>query len=253
MEFCKNYHPLNKFNTHKERIMKTYLIAALLSAFTLTAFSQTIDTRRKMEVNGSAEAEVTPDIIYVAVSLKEYLKDNNSKKKVSIDELERQLQTAVQNAGVPKENFTINNISSYNTTLQKKKNPDFLVSKQYRIKVTDLNKFNQIMEALDPKGIQYTNIESYDYSKIESLKRELKIKALQAAKDKATYLATALDDKVGDALEVQEINNESFPQPIYRANVMFEKASSDASVSSPEIDFKKIKLNYQMRVVFELK
>ncbi len=233
--------------------MKTYLILALLSVFTLTAFSQTVDTRRKLEVNGSAEAEVTPDIIYLGISLKEYFKDNNNKKKVSIDELERQLQAAVLSAGVPKENFMVNNVSGY-TTVQKKKSPDFLASKQYRIKVTDLNKFNQIMDALDEKAVQYTNIESYDYSKIESLKKELKIKALQAAKDKAAYLAAALDDKVGDALEVQEINNESYPQPMYRANVMMAKTSLEsADASSPEIDFKKIKLNYQMRVVFELK
>lgn len=255
MELGKTLHPWFKLNTHKTHIMKKYIIPALLGIFTATtALSQTVDLRRKIEVNGSAEAEVTPDIIYVSISLKEYLKDNNSKKKVDIDDLERQLQNAVLNAGISRENFTVNNISSYNNSWEKKKNPDFLVSKQYQIKVTDLNKFNQIMGALDPKAVQYTNIDSYDYSKIESLKKELKVKALQAAKDKAVYLATALDDKVGDAIEVQEINNESYPQPVYRANVMMAKASSLAEdAASPEVDFKKIKLNYQMRVVFELK
>lgn len=231
--------------------MKNYLLIALLSVFSTTAFSQQTDTRRKLEVNGTAEAEVTPDIIYVGISLREYFTDNNNKKKVSIYNLERRLQDAVTKAGIAKEDFTINNVSGY-TSWEKKKTPDFLISKQYRLKVTDLNKFNNIMESLDPKSVQYTNIESYDYSKIETLKRELKIKALQAAKEKATYLATALDDKVGDALEVQEINNEFYPQPMYRANAMFKNAEV-ADASSPEIDFKKIKLNYQMRVVFELK
>ncbi|WP_374165705.1 SIMPL domain-containing protein [Arcticibacter sp. MXS-1] len=234
--------------------MKKYVIIALLSIFCYSAYSQTIDTRRKIEVNGSAEAEVTPDIIYFSVSLREYFKDNNIKKKVEIDDLEKQLLAAVTNAGVPKENFTVNNISSYASSLQKKKNPEFLISKQYRIKVQDLNRFNQIMEALDTKAVQYTNVDSYDYSKIESLKKDLKIKALQAAKDKATYLATALNDGVGKALEVQEINNEYYPQAIYRANASFSKlAEASADNSSAEIDFKKIKLNYQMRVVFELK
>ncbi len=236
--------------------MKKYLIIALLSIFTSTAFSQSsnaVDYRRKMEVTGSAEAEVTPDIIYVAVSLKEYFKDNNTKKKIDIDDLEKQLLNAVLAAGIPKENFTVNNVSSYTTTIQKKKNPDFLVSKQYRLKVSDMNSFNQIMESLDQKAVQYTSIESYDYSKIQELKSDLKIKAIQAAKYKATYLAAALDDKVGDALEVQEINNEYYPQPLYRtANVAFSKAEA-ADGGSAEIDFKKIKLNYQMRVVFEIK
>ncbi|WP_026897796.1 SIMPL domain-containing protein [Daejeonella oryzae] len=233
--------------------MKSLLITAFLSVFALTAFSQNIDNRRKIEVTGSSEAEVTPDIIYIGISLKEYFKDNNSKKKIEIEDLERQLQTAVLNAGIPKENFMINNISSFNYYWDKKKNPDFLAKKQYRIKVTDLTKFNQIMSAVDPKGIEYSNIESYDYSKIESLKSELKIKALQAAKAKASLLAESIGEKIGGAIDIQEINNEYYPQPMYRSNVMMKSDALSEVSSMPEIDFKKIKLNYQMRTVFELK
>lgn len=233
--------------------MKKLLTAALLSIFTMSAFSQQVDTRRKIEVIGSAETEVTPDIIYLSISLKEYFKDNNNKNKVGIETLERQLQTAVLKAGIPKENFTVNNINSYTNTWQKKQKPEFLASIQYRIKVTDLTKLNDILTAVDPKGVQYTNIESYDYSKIESVKKELKVKALQAAKEKASYLASALNDNLGDALEIQEINNEIYPQPMYRANAMFKSDTMAESVDMPEIDFKKIKLNYQMRTVFELK
>ena len=232
--------------------MKTILAAALISIFSLNAFSQTIDTRKKIEVNGTAEAEVTPDIIYVSLSLKEYFKDSANKKKVEIEELEKQLQTAVLAAGIPQEDFTINNISSYTTWWEKKKSPEFLARKQYRIKMTDLTKFNQIMSAVDPKGIEYSNIESYDYSKIESLKKDLKIKALQAAKEKANYLITSIGGTLGSPLEIQEINNEYYPQPIYRANTMMKTESADAA-PMPDIDFKKIKLTYQMRAVFEIK
>jgi hypothetical protein len=234
--------------------MKRLVLIALLSIVALSGYSQNVDTRRRIEVSGSAEAEVTPDIIYVGISLKEYLRDG--KRKVEIEELEKQLQTAVINAGIPKENFTINNISSFNYAYERKKNPAFLARKQYRIKVTDLNKYNQIISAVDPRAVEYTNIESYDYSKIESLKQELKIKALRAAKDKASYLADAVGDKVGDALEIQEINNEYYPQPMYRANatMSMEKGMGAQDMAPmPDIDFKKIKLNYQMRAVFELK
>ena len=161
--------------------MKKLITAAILVFVTISGFAQNVDTRRKIEVSGSAEAEVTPDIIYVGISLKEYFRDNANKRKVEIEELERQLQKAVMDAGIPKENFTINNISSYNYAFEKKKNPEFLARKQYRIKVTDLNKFNQILSAVEPRAVEYTNVESYDYSKIETLKQELKIKALRAA------------------------------------------------------------------------
>ena len=104
---------------------------------------------------------------------------------------------------------------------------------------------------VDQKGIESTNIERYDYSKIESLKKELKIKALIAAKDKATYMVEAIGEKIGSTLEIHEINNESYPQPMYKANVMMMNAAADSTL--PGIDFKKIKLNYQVNAVFELK
>jgi len=231
--------------------MKNMIALALLSVFSLSALSQNIDTRRKIEVNGSAEAEVRPDIIYIGMSLKEYFKDSNNKKKVEIEELERQLQSAVLKAGIPQENFTINNISSYNNWWEKKKTPDFLARKQYRIKVTDLTKFNEIMSAVDPKGIEYSNIESYDYSKMESLKKELKIKALQNAKEKAEYLINSIGGTLLGPLEIQEINIDAQPEIMNFARTVLRAASSEDGM--PEIDFKKIKLNYQMRAVFEIK
>ena len=156
--------------------MKKCFISFLLLGMVLSTTAQTIDLRRKIEVSGTAELEVTPDIIYIGISLREYM---DGKKKMEIEELERQLQTAVIKAGIPKENFTINNISAYNYTWDRKKNPDFLASKQYRIKVTDLNKWNQILNSVNSRGVQYSNIDGYDHSRIEEYKRDLKIKALK--------------------------------------------------------------------------
>lgn len=233
--------------------MKKLLALAFVAFFSVSAMAQQVDLRKKITVSGTAETEVTPDIIYLSISLKEYLKDGNSKKKVEINELETQLYNAVQSAGISRDNLTINDISSYNTAAEKKKNPDFLVSKQYRLKVTDLNKWNAIIGSIDPKGVAYTNIDSYDYSKIEVLKQQLKIKALQAAKAKATYLVESIGSQLGNVIDIQEVNNESYPQPIYRTNMMMKGAMADTEAVSPDIDFKKIKLSYIMNTVFEIK
>ena len=106
---------------------------------------------------------------------------------------------------------------------------------------------------VDAKGVAYTNIDSYEYSKVEVLKKELKIKALQAAKAKATYLVEALGNQLGSVIDIQEINNESYPQPVYRTNMMMRAADAESAAPSAEIDFKKIKLSYVMNTVFEIK
>jgi len=229
--------------------MKKLFFAALV-LFTVAANAQTVDLRRKIEVTGTAEAEVTPDIIYFSISLKEYMDGRN---RVSIDVLENQLEKAVLAAGLPKEDFTVNNISGY-TTYQKKKDPNFLASKQYRIKFHDLNKVNQILGSVDPKGIESTYIESYDYSKMTELKKELKLKALIAAKDKATYLLDGIGEKLGGAIDITEVEDNN-PSPMmrnfaFKANTL---VAADQSAADSDIDFKKIKLNFQIRAIFEIK
>lgn len=228
--------------------MKNLFLLTILITFTYNTFAQNVDLRRKIEVTGTAEQEVTPDIIYVSISLQEYI---NGKNKITIDQLEGQLENAVKAAGIAKEDFTINNISAYNNTYQKKKNPDFLASKQYSIKFHDLDKFNQILSQVDPKGVQSTNINSYDYSKINDLKRDLKIKALLNAKEKATYLLNSIGDKTGDAISITEADNSNYPVP--RA-VMYKSMAMNASSTPVEsdIDFKKIKLSFQVNAVFEI-
>ncbi len=228
--------------------MKKLFILIALAAITCNAFAQSVDLRRKIEVSGIAEKEVTPDIINVSISLQEYL---NGKTKVTIDQLESQLENAVKEAGIAKEDFTINNVSAWNNTYNKKKTPDFLASKQYSIRFRDLNKYDQILSKIDPKGIQSTNIDSYDYSKIAELKRDLKIQALLAAKEKATYLLNSINDKVGDAISITEVDNSNFPTP--RPMMFANKAMvANAAPAESDIDFKKIKLSFQINAVFEI-
>lgn len=227
--------------------MKKLLLLLFLTSITCTTFAQTVDLRRKIQVTGSAETEVTPDIIYFSISLKEYL---NGKNKVGITTLESQLQKAITAAGIAKADFTINNLSSYNYVPEKKKNADFLAAKQYRLKLKDLNKINQILDAVDDKGIESTGIDGYDYSGIEALKSDLKLKALKNAQAKASFLLNGIGEKLGGAIDIQEINNEPMQQPVFRAMMM--KTSSTEAEPQPDIDFKKIKLNYQVQAVFEI-
>jgi uncharacterized protein YggE len=230
--------------------MKKLFILTALIVTSYSTFAQNIDLRRKIEVTGIADQEVTPDIINVTISLQEYI---NGKTKVTIEQLENQLEGAIRDAGIPKEDFTINNLSAYNNTYQKKKNPDFLASKQYGIKFHDLNRYNQILSKVDAKGIQSTYIDSYDYSKIDQLKNELKLKALLSARNKAGYLLQGIGETLGHVINITESDNSSYPQP---RQVMFKTMTLNEVRVAPaesDIDVKKIKLSFQVNAVFEIK
>ena len=239
------------------RLIKTLAISTLIFATAFASNAQTMEKPllKKIEVNGSAEQEVLPDEIYVSISLREYFKDKDNKNKVDIMVLEKQLQKAVEEAGILKENFTIGAINGYREWWGKKKPTTFLETKNYILKVSNLYKIDGIVSKVEEKGVAGINIDRYEFSKIEQLRRDIKIKALQAAKEKAKYLLEGIGEQLGEAIEIIEIDNGYTPQPVY-ANVMMRSAKmemADAAMPESTIDVQKIKVRYEMKAVFKIK
>lgn len=242
--------------------MKKLAVLLLGMFMTATSFAQTIaiqPPQKKIEVTGSAEMEITPDEIIVNITLREYYKGKNNTNKVPITTLEAQLQKAVQDAGFPKENFTIANVFGYNYDQwwkKKKNDPEFLARKQYSLKVNRLDKINGILAAVDEEGIEAVNVASYTHSKMDEYRKTVKMNALKAAKDKATYMLSAINANIGDVLEVQEFNTDSYSDVRPEAaNMMVRSFAKDAAGSAPDsnIDFKTIKVRAEVRAVFGIK
>ena len=241
------------------KLAKALLISTLIFTNAIVSNAQQVIMEKplvkKIEVTGSAEQEVLPDEIFVTVSLREYFKDKDNKNKIDIMVLEKQLQKAVEEAGIPKENFTIGTINGYREWWGKKKPTTLLESKSYIIKVPNLYKIDGIISKVDDKGIAYTNIDRYEFSKIEQLRKDIKIKALQAAKEKAKYLLEGIGEQMGEALDIIEIDQSYTPQPVY-SNMMMRSARVEVAADAmPEsnVDVQKIKVRYEMKASFRIK
>lgn len=235
---------------------KLILSISIVILSTLTQFSMAQESSylKQIQVEGSAEKEVVPDEIYIAITLKEYFKEKENKTKVNIASLEKQLKKAVEEAGITKENFMISEISGGLQWWGKRKPEIFCESKEYMLKVEDLSKIDGILLKVDEKGKAYVRIEKTAYSKMPELRKEIKIKALQAAKAKAKYLLEAVDEQLGEVLNITEIESNNY----YHARSAFSNVaiSSDAapeSSSESTIGIEKIKVKYEMKVVFRIK
>lgn len=230
--------------------MKRILFIGLM-AISFTTFAQD-KVVKKISVSGSASMEVVPDEIFVQINLKEY---KNGSKKVDLNKLESELVAAVKTLKIPEENLMVQNISGYNWNWKKRKSEDFLATKSFKLKVSDLKKINELVKKLDSEGINSMNVVSYEHSKIEEFRKQLKIEAIKAAKDKAAYLLAAVDEELGGVIDVVENGAQPTYTPQYRAraynsNVAFE--STDAGYNS-DVEFQKIKLQAEINVVFEIK
>lgn len=221
------------------------------------AQTNNIESSRKVATKGYAEKEVTPDIIYLSISLKEFYMDGNTKKKIAIETIEKQLFDAAMVAGIKKEDFTIQNIYSYNYE-NKKKNNEMLQSRQYRIKVTNLAGLNTMLDKIDPQGLQSTSISGYDHSQKREIEKELKTAAVKDARQNAEILAAADGQSVGRVLVINDNSSINFNDLVPMPRAMYAKAANmdmGAGMESSDlnIDIRPIKLTCYIDGVFELK
>ena len=122
---------------------------------------------------------------------------------------------------------------------------------------------DKLVEKLDDEATQNFIIANTSHSKMTEFRRQLKIKAMQAAKDKGIYLTEAVGEKLGEAITVIEpdesTNNLTFAKGLAyynsfsQANQSFRDKNNKEGETEQEIDFKKIKLRYEVSVVFALK
>ena len=236
---------------------RIWSLIALISTISMaTAQSINIENSRKVATKGYAEREVTPDIAYLSISLKEFYMDGNIRKKVFIETLEKQLYDAAMEIGVKKEDFTIQNVYSYNYNTKKKGN-ELLQSRQYRIKVSNLSGLNAMMEKIDPYGIQNMSISGYDHTQKREIEKELKTAAVKDARQNAEILAAADGQSVGKVLVINDNSSFNFSDhlPVREFGMMAKMATADGmgEAESLNIDIRPIKLTCYIDAVFELK
>lgn len=212
---------------------------------------------RTITVSGSAETEIAPDEIYVQVDLKEY--DKKGGGKITIDKIRQDFLAAVRSMGIPDSAVTIAGYSGYNGNpwwRKKNKKEELYSSIAYQVKLRNSAQVDQLVDKLDDNATQNFYIQRTSYSKLDELKKRLKMEAVRAAKDKAIYLSEAINEKIGEAVTINEPNE--FYQPYYnvyanRAVAMKNAVADQESAPEQQADFKKIKIKYDVTVVFALK
>ncbi len=240
------------------KFLKTTFIILALSILGINTFAQTTPTppRKTIAVTGTAEMEIVPDEIYVSITLQEYKENGN---KVVMETLEKLFREVVNTMKIDAKNLTIEGSYGYRNYIPKKhKQKEFFLSKTYQLKMSELSKYNELIDRLEDEGISNVYISRTHHSKMEELKKQLKINAIKAAKEKAGYLLTAINEQLGETLEVNEqVNNEYFP--LYnnmRANVNMKvmgSYDSNGISEEPAIEMKTIKITCQISVVFAIK
>ena len=247
--------------------MKKILIAIMLITLSSVITAQTTVLNpnpfpKTITVSGSAEMEIIPDEIYVNITLREYQKRGEDKKE--IETIKTNFLESCKAAGIADSTIIISSYTVYKNYYffkRRKKDPDMLSSITYQVKFKDSKTMDALVEKLDDEATQNFIIVNTSHSKITEFRKQLKIKAVQAAKDKGIYLTDAIGEKLGEAITIKEPDeNPSFalqgkiPGVYANSNISSGMAKAAAFEDRvQEIDFRKIKLRFEVDVIFALK
>jgi uncharacterized protein YggE len=237
--------------------MKKFLVILFLLV-TRISYSQTAvvveDKTKKIEVTGSAEMEVSPDEVYVNFTLQEYY--DKQKKKIDIDQIQKDFLDKCSKAGISKERIQIQNMSGFDQSnwywrKKKKEQPDLLASSTYIIKFGSASDIDKLVNLLDDNATSNMYISRTSHSQIEEYRKQIKTKALQAAKAKAQYLCESIGEKIGKTIYIQEINND-FGQPRPYMGAYSNTMDMQAKSANEGIEFQVIKIRYEVLARFEI-
>lgn len=233
---------------------KAFLFIAL-AIFASTLLAQKKEFSKTITVSGSAEMDIVPDEIYVTVELKEYTKKGTG--KISIETIKADFLGFCKQAGLPDSVISISSYqgsdNSYWYQQRKSTKVDLNASIAYQIKFSNSKTMDDLVMLLDDDATTNFRITRTYHTKMPEYRKQLKILAVKAAREKANYLAEAINEKAGEAVEIEE--------PDETSGVSVHAYSSQARVSSnavystgsgSSVDFKKMRLRFEVSVVFAL-
>ena len=240
--------------------MKKLFISFAVILFSTSGFAQAqINPYPKtITVTGSAEMEIIPDEIYVQVDLKEY--DKKGQGKINIETIKRNFLNNVKGIGIADSLVSIAAYDGFggNPWLRKKnKKNELFASISYQIKIKTSKQLDDLVDKLDDEATTNFYIQRTSHSKLTDYRKQLKIQAVKAAKEKGEYLSEAIGENIGVAVTINEPTEYYIPYyNVMRSNVMMKEqamAGDVAAANGNPVDFRKMKLKYDVTAVFALK
>ena len=234
-----------------KKILITLLLLSCPMIYAQTGDKNFID-QNYIEVTGKAEMEIIPDEIYIKILLNE--KDFKGK---DLPEIEKAMLDKLNELGfdISKDLAIKDLLSNFQYYWFVK--ADILLSKEYQLLVHDGKTAGKVFIELQKIGISNVSISRVDNSKMTEYRREVKIAAIKAAQEKAKALALAINQDIGRAIYIQEVETDFGDLQGKAAGISIRGYSNTVLYSSravePDIEFEKLNLEYNIIARFELK
>lgn len=221
--------------------MKHYFVLFSLISTMAIAQNQT----PTVEVVGEGIVYVTPDMVNISISIEKEGLDLKNLRQKNGEAVAQVLQLLSKE--LPMENFQTSYVSLYKDDYNKLNK--YRVVQNINIKLEDISKYDNLMNAIFDAGVNRIDGISFGVKNKEKLLQEARVAAIDDARKKALLYAVSLDQNIGKAIQIKEINSHfNDIQPVERMS----KMSLGSTGSDNTLAVGKIAIETQVNVAFEL-
>lgn len=232
--------------------LRTVIATMAIAAATIVS-AQSLQTGY-INMQASAEQQVTPDEIYISITIKE----SDYKGKATLQEKQQAMLSILKRNGIDIDeclslNFMGSNVSY--KTFSRKPVPQSQAT--YVLKLYDASIMQNVIYNLEEEQISNIQLIETKYTKEDTIRKELGIQAMKKAQEEAASLAGAVGQEIGKAMTISSWFSQNSPQPrLYKSRndlVTLEESGLQSSNSTPQISIAKITYSVNVDVKFELK
>lgn len=223
--------------------MKHYFVLFLLISTMAIAQNQT----PTVEVVGEGIVYATPDMVNISISIEKEGLDLKNLRQKNGEAVAQVLQLLSKE--LPMENFQTSYVSLYKDDYNKLNK--YRVVQNINIKLEDISKYDNLMNAIFDAGVNRIDGISFGVKNKEKLLQEARVAAIDDARKKALLYAVSLDQNIGKAIKIKEVNSHfNDIQPVERMSKM--SLGSPANGNDNTLAIGKIAIEAQVNVAFEL-
>ncbi len=248
--------------TYFEKIIPAFLIiiffflaasiySRLSNPLSLSVNSSVTNKTDIFTVTGEGTFSVQPDIAYVDVGIQKTastVKQAQSQINESMNKIISGLKTlGVDSKNIQTSQYTINPNYDWSSSVQKI--TGYSANTQLKIKITDIDKINEIIDSATANGANQVNNITFDIENREDAENSARKEAVAEANRKAEAVARAAGFKLGKIISYSENSNDNLLRPITYAvksmSVANESASTNVQTGNEEIKII-VNLSYQI-------
>ena len=234
-----------------------WAVFAVLAGLLAGCSNTESETPREITVRGVAEVTIPPD--YVRVSTNVVTLDMDlAKAQEENDRRVRDVLAFVKRLGIEADDVSTSYASLYPKERQERDKPPvfegYEASKSITVKLRDMDKYDELVSGILGLGVNRIAGISFESSEEIKKRREARLLAVEAAKEKAEYLAQKLGQKVGKPLWIAEFRKETPQWGGFSNAAVFSRSEAPALADTAQRSLApgSITIRGEVEVCFEL-